>query len=116
MLRWKRDHKRPFFARVFARARFSCEFSGKFSDKPPDKFSGGPKAAPGSLVKTKKSCENVSSQLYGGGGLSCWWATLEISDFVQSLLVLPTQRIIFISVEKNIVKFGTSSGLRLNMI
>ena len=66
VLRWRRDHKRPFFARVFCRARFSCEFSGKFSDKPPDKFSGGPKAA---SWRTKKTCENVSSQLSAVVGL-----------------------------------------------
>ena len=50
------------------------------------------------------------------GGLSCWSATLEISDFVQSLFVLPTQIIVFIWVENNVGKFGTSSGFRLNMM
>ena len=47
-----------------------------------------------------------------GCGLSCWWRTLEISDFVQSLFVLLTQRIIFIWVENNVVQLWHQPRLK----
>ena len=88
VLRWRRDHKRPFFARVFCRARFSCEFSGKFWISLQTSFRAVPKPRLGEPRKLVKMFL-LNSRL--------WWAWFimlvgDLSDFEQSLLVLPTQR------------------------